>query len=280
MKNKIWYVTGASKGLGLSLAKRLLAEGYRVAATSRNLSSLRAVLGPATDSFLPLEVDLQNESSVAESLQKSVAHFKGLDVVVNNAGYGQFGTIEELSDAEVRENYSVNVFGMLNVIRAALPFLREQKSGHILNISSIGGFVGSFPGVGVYCSTKFAVAGLSEGLAAELKPFGINVSLVYPGYFRTNFLDKDSMALPKAPIIAYAYARQNVDTHKDSINKNQPGDPEKAAAAMIQLTQEQNPPFHFFMGSDSVALAKKKLDDVRVELETWQKLSESTEFDA
>jgi NADP-dependent 3-hydroxy acid dehydrogenase YdfG len=151
---KVWFVTGASKGLGLALVKKLLENNYRVVATSRSSQSLIKEIGEASDSFLPLEVSLTDNENVKSAIAKSVDYFGQIDVIVNNAGYGQLGTLEELSDEETRANFDINVFGTLNVIRNAMPYLRQQKSGHIFNISSIGGYSGNFPGWGVYCSTS------------------------------------------------------------------------------------------------------------------------------
>jgi NAD(P)-dependent dehydrogenase (short-subunit alcohol dehydrogenase family) len=189
---KVWFVTGASKGLGLSLVKQLLNKGYNVAATSRNVADLEGAVGKS-ESFLPLAVNITDEQSVTDAISQTISLFGKIDVVVNNAGYGLVGGLEELSDAEARANFDVNVFGSLNVIRAAMPHLREQKSGHIFNISSIGGFTGNFPGFGIYCATKFAVQGFTESLAAEIKSFGVKATIVSPGYFRTNFLAADSL---------------------------------------------------------------------------------------
>src|SRR6185369_3527750 len=196
MANNVWFVTGASKGLGLLLVQQLLARGYRVAATSRTADELGRRVGPQSERFLALAMDITDEASVGRAVAATRAHFGALDVVVNNAGYGQFGTVEEVSDAEARRNYDVNVFGTLNVLRATLPQLREQRSGHVFNIASVGGFVGGFSGWGIYCSTKFAVAGLTESLHADLEPLGVKVTLVYPGYFRTEFLSAGSMLHP------------------------------------------------------------------------------------
>ena len=171
MKNKIWFVTGASKGLGLALVKKLLSSGYRVAATSRNVKDLQHAVNAGREVFLPLSVDLKSENSVENAIKETVSHFGSIDVVVNNAGYGLVGSLEELTDEEVRQNFDVNVFGVLNVIRKVLPYMRKQKSGHILNIASIDGFTGTFPGFGSYIATKFAMHGFSESLAAEVKPF-------------------------------------------------------------------------------------------------------------
>ncbi|PAM95662.1 short-chain dehydrogenase/reductase [Flavobacterium sp. IR1] len=276
--NKVWFVTGASKGLGLVLTKKLLASGYKVAATSRNVNSLISEIGSASDSFLPLEMDLLTETSVQAAVQKAVSHFKTIDVVVNNAGYGQIGTLEELSDEESRSNFDVNVFGLLNVIRNTMPHFRAQKSGHFFNISSIGGYHGGFAGWGIYCSTKFAVSGLTEGLQAEVKEFGVNVTLVYPGYFRTSFLSEGSMGLPKNPIADYEQARQSVVAHQNEINGNQPGDPEKAIDALIQISKEKNPPLHLFLGQDAYDMANSKIEIIKTDLENWKELTTSTSF--
>jgi NAD(P)-dependent dehydrogenase (short-subunit alcohol dehydrogenase family) len=274
--NKVWLVTGASKGLGLALVKKLLSEGYQVAATSRNLSDLNKAVDTNSGQFLPLAVNLTNEDSVQEAVELTVKTFGKIDVVVNNAGYGLLGGIEELTDREARDNFEVNVFGSLNVIRKALPYLRAQKSGHILNVSSIGGFTGAFAGGGIYCATKFAVNGFSETLSAEVAPFGIKVTIVQPGYFRTNFLSAGSLAVPQNQIADYQNVRDTVNFHQNDMDKQQAGDPEKAAAAMISITNEANPPLNLFLGEDAYGLVEKKLAFVQNELETWKDLTLST----
>jgi NAD(P)-dependent dehydrogenase (short-subunit alcohol dehydrogenase family) len=163
---RTWFVTGASKGLGLTMVKKLLAAGYNVAATSRNLKELQRIVGENTSNFLPLGVNLVDENSVGKAIDETVRQFGSIDIIANNAGYGLAGSLEELSDAEARANFDVNVFGSLNVIRKALPYLRKQRSGHIFNIASVAGFTGAFPGFGIYCATKFAVHGFSESLSA------------------------------------------------------------------------------------------------------------------
>lgn len=276
--NKVWFITGASKGLGLELAKKLLAEGYKVAATSRNESSLIEALGNTSESFLPLEMDLVNEESVKKAIDKAVNHFKTIDVLVNNAGYGLLGALEELTDAEARKNYEVNVFGLLNVIRNTMPILRSNQSGHIFNISSVGGYYGEFPGWGIYCSTKFAVAGLTESLAAEVKSFGVHATIVYPGYFRTDFLKDSSLLLPQNPMADYKEVRQSENAHKEDINENQPGDPVKLAEALIKASHDQSPPLHLFLGEDAYNMANQKIASVQKELEGWKSVSISTGF--
>jgi NAD(P)-dependent dehydrogenase (short-subunit alcohol dehydrogenase family) len=275
---KVWFITGASKGIGLLLAQKLLAQGQRVAATSRSEAGLIKVLGSPSANFLPLEMDLTNEKSVKNAIEITISHFKTIDVLVNNAGYGLLGTLEELTDEESRKNYDVNVFGLLNVIRSTMPYMRANKSGHIFNISSIGGYNGGFPGWGIYCSTKFAVAGLTESLAAEVKRFGVNVTLVYPGYFRTDFLTDSSLLLPQNPIADYIEVRESENAHKEAINGNQPGDPEKLADALIKMSTEENPALHLFLGQDAYDMANVKIENVQKELEQWKEVSVSTGF--
>jgi NAD(P)-dependent dehydrogenase (short-subunit alcohol dehydrogenase family) len=275
---KVWFVTGASKGLGLSLVKKLLHEGYQVAATSRNVTDLINEIGK-NENFLAIETDIINEKSVENAISSALQKFGSIDVVVNNAGYGQLGTLEELSDTEARQNFDANVFGTLNVIRSVMPHFRNKKSGHIINISSIAGFLGAFPGWGIYNATKFAVAGLTEALSAEVKSMGISATIVYPGYFKTSFLAKGSLKLAKNPIEDYKEARELEVIHETQIIGYQPGSPEKAATAFIKLAETQNPPLHLFLGSDSFGMAKNKIEILQNELNTNKEWSFSTDFE-
>lgn len=277
---RVWFVTGASKGLGLTLTKKLLGEGFRVAATSRDAKSLVETIGEKSDDFLPLEMDLSNEQSVSEAINKTVDAFGEINVVVNNAGFGQTGTLEELSDREARASFDVNVFGTLNVVRSVMPHFRAQRAGHIFNISSIGGYTANFPGWGVYCASKFAVAALTESLAAEIKQFNVRATIVYPGYFRTDFLSKDSMRQPENPIAEYSDARESEAQHKNELDGNHPGDPEKLAQVLIKIASEANPPLHLFLGSDALESANQKIAAVQKDLETWKSLTTSTDFAA
>jgi NAD(P)-dependent dehydrogenase (short-subunit alcohol dehydrogenase family) len=275
---KIWFVTGASKGLGLTLVQQLLAAGYAVAATSRNLAELRQAVPVEDGRFLPLHMDLSNEDSVRQAIEATISTLGGLDVVVNNAGYGQLGGLEEITDQEARQNFEVNVFGLLNVLRYATPHLRQQHAGRVFNISSVGGFMGNFPGWGIYCATKFAVAGLTESYAAEVKEFGINATVVYPGYFRTDFLTSGSLGTPKQPIAAYQAIRDSQAQHEEQINGNQPGDPVKAAEVLIQVSEAENPPLHLFLGEDAYHMADVKIAAVQHDLQQWQGVANATNF--
>jgi len=278
MENKkVWFVTGASKGLGLTLVKKLLSNGNRVAATSRNISELEKAVGNH-ENFLPLSVNLIDENSVEAAISQTISKFGQLDVVVNNAGYGMIGALEELSDRESRENFDVNVFGSLNVIRKTLPQMRKQQSGHIFNISSIGGFSGNFPGFGIYCATKFAVTGFTESLAAEVKSLGIKATVVEPGYFRTEFLSSGSLAVPSNPIDAYKEVRDTQIAHQQDINNQQPGDPAKGCDVIIAAAESENAPLHLFLGPDAYAVAGAKIADVQKDMEDWKVLATATNF--
>jgi NAD(P)-dependent dehydrogenase (short-subunit alcohol dehydrogenase family) len=277
-KQQVWFITGASKGLGLELVKQLRQQGHLVAATSRNVAELRQAAGPAAADFLPLAVELANEASVGAAIAATVAQFGRLDVVANNAGYGQLGSLEELSDVEARANFEVNVFGTLNVVRQAMPQLRQQRSGHILNFSSIAGLFGNFPGWGIYCATKFAVEGLSESLAAEVAPFGVQVTLVEPGYFRTNFLESGSLRTPENQLDAYTLVRESEALHTQQIKGSQPGDPVKAVAAIIAVAAAPNPPLHLLLGQDAYDMANVKIKALQEDMAQWKTVTVATGF--
>jgi NAD(P)-dependent dehydrogenase (short-subunit alcohol dehydrogenase family) len=276
-RKKIWFVTGASKGLGLSLVQQLLANGYAVAASSRNLAELKKAVPLEKDTFLPLEMDLSKEESVRDAIKATVDTLGGLDVVVNNAGYGQLGALEEISDQEAHQNFEINVFGILNVLRQATPYLREQGYGRVFTMSSSVGFMGNFSGWGMYAATKFAAAGLSESYAAEVKQFGIQVTIVYPGSFRTDFLTAESLGLPQKSIPAYHTIHEQVEQAQQFQGK-QPGSPIKAANVLIQVSEADTPPLHLFLGEDAYYLAEQKLAAVQFDMKKWQNEGNSTDF--
>lgn len=280
MKNsrKTWLVTGASKGLGLTLVKKLLAGGYNVIATSRRISDLEKAISAANDNFLPLQMDIVNEDNVRQGIANALTKFGQIDVLVNNAGYGLVGACEELSDAESRLNFDVNVFGSLNLIRNILPHFRANQNGHIFNVSSIGGFAGGFPAFSIYCATKFAVHGFTESLSHEVKAFNINTTLVMPGYFRTNFLESDSLITPKNEISEYKNVREMQELHQQEINNNQPGDPEKAAQVMIEVANQENPKLHLFLGADAYKTANEKIESVKADMNDFEVLATNTGF--
>lgn len=272
---KVWYITGASKGMGLSLTKQLLAKRQRVAATSRNMAAFEEIKG-YEDSFLPLEVNLQNEQSITASIAKTVEKFGQLDVVINNAGYGLGGALEELTSAEIEANFQVNFFAVVHVIQQALPFMRQQRSGHIINISSITGFA---PGTGwtVYSAAKFAVSGLSAALANELQPLGIHVTNVLPGQFRTNFAKADSIAYSKHQLNDYAYLREYHEKI-NSVDGIQLGDPDKMADIFLKLVDSPNPATDLFLGSDAFHRATTRIAQLQAQMDTWKDDTFSTDF--
>jgi NAD(P)-dependent dehydrogenase (short-subunit alcohol dehydrogenase family) len=277
MKNRIWYITGASKGLGLALVKKLLAAGYQVAATSRNAADLKAAVGERNDEqFLALEVDLTDAKSIEDSINKAHTHFNGLDVIVNNAGYGIGGTAEELSMDEIRANFEVNVFATIAVVHSAMPHLRKQHSGHIINISSIAGFTPS-AGWSMYNSAKFAVTGFTDALALDVAELGIKATVVMPGAFRTQFLSGDSLFITKNHIEDYQAVHAVHDRYR-ALNGNQAGDPDKAADAMIALAEDPEPPVRVFLGSDAWKRATDKMEQMEKTLEQNKTMAFSTDF--
>lgn len=263
--------------MGLTLVRKLLEQGYKVAATSRTIADLEKAVG-SHDSFLAINLDLTDEEDVQQAISATIEHFGGLDVVVNNAGYGQIGFIEEVSDELVRKNFETNVFGTLNVVRQALPQLRKQRSGHIINFSSVGGFYG-FAGDGIYGATKFAVDGISEALSQEVQPFGIHVTAIKPGYFRTNFLSEGSISGTTTNLIDdYKAMRDGQEAFLRDFDKNQPGDPEKAMDVLIKVTETEHPPVHLFLGKDAYDVANNKIASLQKDLAEWETLGTSTDF--
>jgi NAD(P)-dependent dehydrogenase (short-subunit alcohol dehydrogenase family) len=272
---KVWYITGASKGMGFSITKHLLSKGHRVAATSRTVNAFKQ-FSQFGDHFLALEVDLKNEQSIALSFQKTIEKFGSVDVIVNNAGYGLGGALEELTSEEINDNFEVNFFAAVRVIKKALPYLREQRSGHIITISSIAGFA---PGLGwsIYCAAKFALSGLSEALANDLKPLGLHVTNVLPGWFRTNFAKPDSITYNRNTMQEYNYLREYHEK-MNSMDGIQLGNPDQIADAFLELVSSKNPPVNLFLGSDAFNRAKSKIQQLNQEMSEWKAVSASTDF--
>lgn len=275
----VWFITGAARGIGLSLARHVLAQGDAVAATSRHLESLRSALGEDSAHFLALAVDLTDEASTKAAIERTIAHFGRIDRVVNNAGYGQQGAIEALSDAELRRNFDVNVFAPLNVLRHALPHLRTARSGHIFNVASIVGFQGGYAGWGSYVASKFALAGLTESLRAEVAELWIKATVVYPGPVRTGFLSKDSLVVAERAIADYTEAQASLDLHLNALDGKQAGDPEKVATLIIEASKAAEPPLHLFAGKIATTLADEKMLSVKTDLAAWRAASDATDFE-
>ena len=275
--SKVWYVTGASQGLGLILIKKLLENGYRVAATSRNAHTLSQAVGLIDkDRFLPLAVDLNNLDCIDESIRKTLATFGRIDVVVNNAGYGMVGTIEEIGEQDISNIFNVNVLATIQMVKSVLPVMRSQKSGYIINIGSVAGFAGA-PGWSVYSATKAAVAAFSEVIALDVKEFGIKVTVAEPSGFRTGFLNRSSLAYTESKLDGYQAVKDTLKRYLTN-NGQQPGDPEKAAEILIELAEKEHPPLHLYLGRDAYKRASAKLTAMAAELEEWKPSTISADF--
>ncbi|KVA00251.1 short-chain dehydrogenase [Burkholderia ubonensis] len=275
---RVWFITGASRGIGALIAEAALADGNAVVAAGRNVPAIVERLGDSV-ALLPVELDVTDEAQAKAAVRAAVEKFGRVDVLVNNAGFGLLGAVEESADKDVRRMYDTNVFGLLNVTRAVLPTMRANRSGHVINISSIGGYRAA-AGFGVYSSTKFAVEGITEALHAELQPLGVHATVVEPGYFRTDFLDATSLVVASDVIDDYDETSGAIRRKAVQMNHNQPGDPAKLAAAMITLVDAPNPPLRLPLGTDTLAAIAAKNAYVAQETETWKALSTSTDFAA
>lgn len=277
---RIWLITGAARGIGARIAEAALAQGDAVVATGRSADSVRQRFGAAHgDALLPLALDVTDEAQAAAAVQAALAHFGRIDVLVNNAGFGLLGAVEEATAAEVRRLYETNVFGLLNVTRAVLPGMRQRRAGHVINLSSLGGYQ-SGAGFGVYCSTKFAVEGLTEALHDELAPLGIHATVVEPGYFRTEFLESASLAVSPLELPDYAATAGAVRQQAAQISLNQPGDPLRLAQAVMQLAASATPPVRLPLGTDTLEVIAAKHAFVERETATWRSVAASTDFPA
>ena len=275
MKSLVWFITGASRGFGLEMTRAALQRGDAVVAAARRPREVESELG-RHERLLAVELDVTHEKQAQSAVDAALARFGQIDILVNNAGRGLLGAVEEASPEEIRSVFAVNVEGLLSVTRAVLPSMRERRSGRILNISSIGGF-DARPGWGIYGATKFAVEGLSEALRGELLPLGIYVTIIEPGAFRTDFLDASSLGRAQRRIEDYNGVVGAIRQWADTTNHEQPGDPAKGAAAMVEIATLADPPLRLQLGTDSIARVEAKLAGVRNELAKWRKLAESTD---
>jgi NAD(P)-dependent dehydrogenase (short-subunit alcohol dehydrogenase family) len=273
---KIWFVTGASRGFGSLVTEHALSRGDGVAATARNPKTLANRFGDHPNLFA-VALDVTDEGRSRDAAAAAIARFGRIDVLLNNAGFGLMGAVEEASAAEVEAVYRTNVFGLLNVTRAVLPYMRKARAGRILNVSSIGGYRGA-AGFGVYSSTKFAVEGLSEALHDELAPLGIHVTVVEPGYFRTDFLDASSLAVSPWVIADYEETAGKVRRVAADLSHNQPGDPSKLAKVLVALTDVPKPPIRLPLGSDTVAALEAKHASDAAIVAAWRDIAVSTDF--
>jgi NAD(P)-dependent dehydrogenase (short-subunit alcohol dehydrogenase family) len=273
---KVWLITGCSTGFGRALAIEALAQGYSVAVASRNINDVEDIVSSYPETALAVSLDVTSGDEITAAVEKTIAHFAQIDVLVNNAGIGYFGAIEESEEAEVRRMFEINVFGLARMIQEVLPHMRKRRMGHILNIASIGG-LRSFPGVGFYNATKYAVDGLSESLSKELAPLGIKVTIIAPSGFRTDWAGRSAKD-SNITIADYATTAEKNKGDIRAYSGNQPGDPVRAAKAMIAVTESATPPLRLLLGAAALKGARLKLEELQHDFDTWAEVTVGADF--
>jgi NAD(P)-dependent dehydrogenase (short-subunit alcohol dehydrogenase family) len=272
----VWFITGCSTGFGHDLAKLVLARGFRAVVTARDKARVADLAKSGGDHALALDLDVTDQAQIAAAAHAAEKHFGQVDVLVNNAGYGYQAPIEEGEEAEIRAQFEANVFGLFAMTRALLPGMRKRRKGHIINITSVAGFIG-YPGSGYYAASKHAVEGFSDSLAAETKPLGIKVTCVAPGPFRTDWAGR-SLKQTKSRIADYAETAAARMAQTAGYSGQQPGDPARAAEAMIKITESENPPRHLVLGAFGINAVTTTLKDALAEIEAWRETSLATDF--
>ena len=275
-EKKVWFITGCSTGFGRELAKQLLENGYRVVVTARDAGKIQDLVEINAGNAMALNLDVTDAAQVADSVAKAEEHFGKIDVLVNNAGFGYFGAIEESDEREVRAMFEANFWGLAAMTRAVLPKMREEKSGTIVNISSIGGFVGN-PGVGYYNATKFAVNGFSEALSKEVAPLGIKVVIVQPSGFRTDWAGRSANEATNT-IADYAETAGKNQATIRGYSGNQPGDPVRGVKAIIEAVESENPPLNLLLGRAALRGARAKVESVTKDFDAWAEVTEGADF--
>jgi NAD(P)-dependent dehydrogenase (short-subunit alcohol dehydrogenase family) len=275
----VWFITGASRGFGLEITREALSRGDNVVATARDPQAVLDAIPDADDRLLAVALDVSDPAQISAAVDAAIARFGRIDALINNAGRGLVGSVEETSDAEARAVFDVNVFGLLAITRAVLPHMRAQRSGLVVNLSSVGGFV-SWPGWGVYSATKFAVEALSEAMTHELAPLGIRSVAIEPGPFRTNFLDGSSLAIAHTEIDDYASTGGAARTWATDSNYGQQGDPLKAAKVIVDLADRDDLPERVQLGTNAFEDVAAKLARTARDQEQWRAVSLSTDFDS
>jgi NAD(P)-dependent dehydrogenase (short-subunit alcohol dehydrogenase family) len=273
---KTWLITGASRGFGRELAKAVPENGDRVVATARHPEQLHDLVRTYGDRVRTVALDVTNPAAARAAVQFAVDEFGALDVVVNNAGYANVNSIEDMADDDFRAQIETNLFGVVNVTKAALPVLRKQRSGYFIQFSSIGGRVGGSPGLGAYQTAKFAVEGFSEVLNAEVKPLGIKVTIIEPGGFRTDWAGSSMRVMPITQ--EYQQTVGWMTRYRQSSNGRQPGDPARAARIIIDIVNMEEPPLRLLLGSDAVQLAENSSKARAAEAEQWAEVSRSADY--
>ncbi len=275
---RTWFITGAARGLGAAIARAALDAGDNVVVAGRNRDALIKVVGPDSDRVLSVALDVADLTAAQPAVNAALARFGRIDVLVNNAGYGHLGMFEETTAADAQSQYDTNVFGLMSVTRAVLPSMRANRSGRIFNVSSIGGMVGGESGT-LYCASKFAVEGFSESLAGEVARFGIQVTIVEPGFFRTDFLEPTSVKHGTTPVADYAEASAALKSFYDGRSRNQAGDPARLGQALVTLVNAPQQPVRWAAGSDGLSLIQGKINSLQAELDAWKDLTLSTDGD-
>lgn len=277
-KDKVWLITGAARGFGFEIAKAVLETGDKVVATVRSKpEELSAKLNNHKNLLVTL-LDVTDNGQTGHTVKEAISTFGRIDVLVNNAGFGLLSAVEEATDEEVKLNFEANVFGLLNVTRHVLPFMRKARSGHVINLSSVGGLTG-ITGWGLYGSTKFAVEGITEAMAVELAPLGIHATTVEPGFFRTDFLEASSLTRTSNVIDDYAETVGEMRKFATQVSLKQPGNPAKLAQAFITLANAEHPPVHLPLGKDTLAMYTEKKDKMDKEIEEWYEVITGTDHD-
>jgi NAD(P)-dependent dehydrogenase (short-subunit alcohol dehydrogenase family) len=277
-EDRVWLITGASSGLGRAMAEAALGRGQRVAATARDVESVRELETANPDRALAVELDVTDSAAAQSAVARTVERFEGLDVVASNAGFGLFGALEELSDDELRREFDTNVFGAVNVIRAALPEMRARRSGHIVQISSLEGVAPALAGETAYAGTKFAIEGICEALAKEIADLGIRVTIVEPGPLRTDFADGATVEPPAAPDYEKSVGGA-LEWFEDLAGK-QPNDPARVAEAVMQVVDSPKPPLRLVLGVEAMEAIRGKLAGQKADLDAWKELGASTAIPA
>lgn len=275
MGDKVWLITGCSTGFGRALANQVIDAGYKVVVTARNPETLKDLQKKNEANVLALKLDVTDKDQARDAVQQSMERFGKIDVLVNNAGIGYFSSVEESVEEETRKMFEVNFWGLMNMTNAVLPVMRQQKSGHIINFSSISGLV-SFPAVGYYNATKYAVEGISESLAQEVAPFQIRVTLIEPGLFRTDWAGRSSV---KTETAIYTESVRDTIARFEGISGKEPGNPDKAAKVMISLVESDDPPLRLLLGKSAYQMASNKFTTLLRNMETWKDTTMSTDFD-
>jgi NAD(P)-dependent dehydrogenase (short-subunit alcohol dehydrogenase family) len=276
MKNKVWFITGCSTGFGRELSLEVLKAGYKAVVTARKVEDVQDIVDQYPDTALALKLDVTKPAEVDDAVKQALKHFNTIDVLVNNAGIGYFGAIEESEEDEVRRMFEINFWGLAAVTKAVLSTMRKQRSGHILNVASIGGLVG-FPAVGFYKATKFAVDGYSDALSKEVAPLGIKVTVICPSGFRTDWAGRSAN---NSKIVIDDY-KATAETNKNSIrgySGKQPGDPERAAKAIVAAVEAEHPPLHLLLGKAALKGARNKLEVLKKDFDAWANVTEGADF--